>query len=293
MTETVRAAGGVVLRKTQKGSLRILVAHRPRYDDWSLPKGKADKGETSEQTAVREVLEETGYNCRVVAPLGTTRYRVGRGIKEVTWFAMRPLPNSPGFKKNPEVDKIKWLGRKSAADILNYERDRELIIDTDLKKIAETGTIFFLRHGSAGNRDNWKKDDRLRPLTKKGRKQAQSIATNLADRGIERIITSPYQRCIDTVEPIAALTGAKVEISDALAEGPDVDASYQLIHDLAGANAVVCSHGDVIPATINRLMWLGLELQSRFYCSKGSMWEIDIDQGKFTVGRYVPPPEDI
>lgn len=291
MTTTVRAAGGVILRKTDSGNLRILVAHRPQYDDWSLPKGKADKGETPEQTAVREVLEETGYECRIVAPLGTTRYRVGRGIKEVQWFAMRPLPSSPGFKKNNEVDKIRWLSRKRAADLVSYTFDRELILESDLKKIAETGTIFLLRHGSAGNRDKWKKDDRLRPLTKKGTKQANAIAKTLASRGIERIFTSPYQRCVETVEPIAALTGAKIEISEALGEGPDVDAAYQLIHDLAGTNAVICSHGDVIPATINRLMWLGLALQSRFYCSKGSMWEVDIEQGKYTEGRYVPPPE--
>lgn len=291
MTKTVRAAGGVVFKKTEKGSLRILVAHRPRYDDWSLPKGKADGGETPEQTAVREILEETGFACRVVAPLGTTRYRVGSGIKEVSWFAMRPLPTSPGFKKNSEVDKIKWLGRKTASELLNYERDRELILNTDLKKVAETGTLFFVRHGNAGNRDKWKKDDRLRPLTKKGRKQAEAIAGNLAQRGIERILTSPYQRCIDTVEPIAAATGAAIEITEALAEGPDVDASYQLIHDLAGTNAILCSHGDVIPATMNRLMWLGLELQSRFYCPKASIWEIDIEQGKYTEGRYVQPPK--
>jgi 8-oxo-dGTP diphosphatase len=291
VTTTVRAAGGVVLRKTDKGNLRILVAHRPQYDDWSLPKGKADKGETPEQTAVREVLEETGYECRIVAPLGTTRYRVGRGIKEVQWFAMRPLPSSPGFKKNNEVDKVRWLSRKRAADLVSYTFDRELILESDLKKIAETGTIFLLRHGSAGNRDRWKKDDRLRPLTKKGARQASAIAETLASRGIERIFTSPYKRCVETVEPIAALTGAKIEVSEALGEGPDVDAAYQLIHDLAGTNAVICSHGDVIPATINRLMWLGLALQSRFYCSKGSMWEVDIEQGKYTEGRYVPPPD--
>ncbi|MGH8914753.1 MAG: NUDIX hydrolase, partial [Acidimicrobiia bacterium] len=91
MTRLVRAAGGVVFRRTAKGNLRVLVAHRPRYDDWSLPKGKADAGEPPEVTAVREVLEETGYHCRIVTPLGTTRYRIQGGVKEVDWYAMRPL----------------------------------------------------------------------------------------------------------------------------------------------------------------------------------------------------------
>lgn len=291
MTKTVQAAGGIVLKKTPKGNLRVLVAHRPRYDDWSLPKGKVDPGETLEQTAVREILEETGYHCRIVAPLETTRYRVGRGIKEVSWYAMRPLPDSPGFKKNSEVDEVRWLSRAAAKKLVDYDLDRSLIDGHDLRKISETGTIHLLRHAAAGNRNKWKKDDRIRPLTKKGRKQATTIGENLKDRGIERIFTSPFQRCIESVEPLAALTGAKIEVTDALAEGPDIDAAYGLIHDIAGANAVLCSHGDVIPATINRLMWLGLTISSPFYCSKGSIWEVDIDQGRYGAARYVPPPQ--
>jgi 8-oxo-dGTP diphosphatase len=280
----------VILRKTDKGNLKVLVAHRPQYDDWSFPKGKADKGESSAETAVREILEETGLRCRIVAPLTTTRYRVGSGMKEVEWFVMRPLPDSPGFKKNNEVDTIKWMGRKAARKLLDYDHDRGLITDFDLKKIAETGTIHLLRHATAGNRDNFNGDDRERPLTKKGKAQAKSIAESLREREIERIVTSPYKRCVQTVEPLAKMIGATIEISDALAEGPDIDAAYDLIHNLAGANAVLCSHGDVIPAAMNRLMWLGLTIHSRFYCSKGSIWEVDIEDGRYTEGRYVPPP---
>jgi 8-oxo-(d)GTP phosphatase len=290
VTQTVTAAGGILLRKTPKGNLRILVAHRPDYKDWSLPKGKSDPEESAEQTAIREVLEETGYHCRIVSPLETTRYRVGRGIKEVTWFAMRPLPDSPGFKKNNEVDEVRWLSRGEARKLLSYDLDKSLINNHDLKKIAQTGTIHLLRHAAAGNREKWNNDDRIRPLTKKGRRQAETIAGNLKERGVERIFSSPFQRCVDTVEPLARLIGAEVEVVDALAEGPDIDAAYDLIHGLAGSNAVLCSHGDVIPATINRLMWLGLAIHSPFYCSKGSIWEIDIEQGRYTEGRYVAPP---
>lgn len=291
MTRLIRAAGGIVFRVSPKGNLKVLLAHRPQYDDWGFPKGKADEGETPEETAVREVLEETGYSCRIVAPVGTTRYRINGGAKEVHWFAMRPLPNSPGFKKNREVDAIKWVTRKKAKEALDYENDRLLLGGADLKKLSQTGTLRLLRHAAAGNREKWTGNDRERPLTKKGRRQATAIAEALGSAGIERIVTSPFLRCIETVEPLAAATGAKIEISEALAEGPDVDAAYDLVDSLVGANAVLCSHGDVIPATINRLVWLGLSLESRFYCSKGSIWEIDIDRGKFGSGRYVPPPE--
>lgn len=285
----IRAAGGVVFRTTRKGGTKVLVAHRPNYDDWSFPKGKADPGETPEETAVREVLEETGYHCRIVSPVGTTRYRVRGGIKEVQWFAMRPLPDSPGFKENSEIDQIKWLSRKKLRAILSYDYDWNLLEEAQLGKVAQTGRFYLIRHAAAGERATYPADDRGRGLTKKGHRQSEALANRLAEAGIERIVTSPYVRCIQTVEPLAAKIGADVEITEALAEGPDIDAAYELLDSLVGHNAVFCSHGDVIPATINRLMWAGLTLDSRFYCSKGSMWQIDVEEGRFTTGHYVAP----
>lgn len=280
-----------MFRESSKGKLKILAAHRPRYDDWALPKGKAEGDETPEQTAIREVLEETGYHCRVVAPLQTTRHRVEGGIKEVTWFAMRPLPDSPGFRKNNEVDEVRWVTRREALALFDYENDRDLVSGSGLKKLARTGTIFLLRHATAGDRATFKGNDSARPLTKKGRRQATAIAEALAGCGIERIYTSPYARCVETVRPLAKATGAKIREHDALSEGPDVDAAYALVDDLVGYNVVLCSHGDVIPAVINRMMWAGLTLESRFYCSKGSIWEVDLAGGRFTTARYVPPPK--
>lgn len=291
MTRVIKAAGGVVFRETSKGKLRILVAHRPRYDDWGLPKGKADKGETPEETAVREVLEETGFHCRIVAPMGTTRYRINSGIKEVSWFAMRPLPDSPGFEKNDEVDEIRWVSRKRAKQRLDYENDRDLVTRPGLKRLAKTGTLFLLRHAAAGDRTKWDGVDAVRPLTKKGRRQAAAITESLKDRGIERIFSSPFTRCVQTVEPLADAIGAKVVEHDALAEGPDIDGAYELADQCVGQNAVLCSHGDVIPAVINRMMWAGLTLESRFYCSKGSLWEVGLEGGRFTTATYAPPPK--
>jgi 8-oxo-dGTP diphosphatase len=270
----------------------VLIVHRPRYDDWTLPKGKADHpGETSEETAVREVLEETGNHCRIVARLGTTRYRVPGGVKEVAWFAMRPLPDSKPFKKNDEVDAIAWLSKSKAMAQLSYEQDRDLISGIDLKGLSQTGTLYLVRHATAGDREKWQGRDEDRSLTKKGWRQAEAIAEQLAGAGIERILSSPYERCLQTVKPLSKLTGAKIEVSPLLAEEPDLDAAYALVDSLVGFNAVICSHGDVIPALINRMMWAGLSLDSRFYCSKGSIWVVEVDNGKFTTGHYRPPPE--
>ncbi len=278
-----------MIRRTRKGRIEVLVSHRPRYDDWSLPKGKADPNETPEQTAIREVLEETGYHCRIVAPLGKTRYRVSSRTKEVSWFVMRPLPDSPGFKPNNEVDKVKWLKRKKAASRLDYERDRALVAETDLKKLARTGTLFLVRHATAGDRSKWKGSDRSRDLTKSGIRQSQSIADSLAGRGIERILSSPYDRCTQTMVPLASLTGAPVESTEALVEGHDVNGAWELVKSLVGQNAVLCTHGDIIAPLMSRLIEAGLSIDSRLYYSKGSTWEVEVDGGKFTTGTYVPP----
>lgn len=276
---------------TTKGNLRVLVAHRPQYDDWSLPKGKAENGESPEQTALREVLEETGYRCRIVAPVGTTRYRVKGGAKEVSWFAMKPLPDSPGFKKNPEVDQIEWLSRRRAKKQLTYEIDRDLVEQADLKTLAGTGRLYLVRHATAGDRARWKGPDDARPLTKKGRRQAEAIAASLADAGIERILSSPSTRCVETVEPLAKLIGAEIEKTPELAEEPDLDAAYTVVDATIGSNTVICSHGDVIPALINRMMWAGLELSTRFYYSKASIWEVEVEAGRFASAHYHPPPD--
>ncbi len=123
---------------------------------------------------------------------------------------------------------------EKAASVLDYENDRSLVTAPGLKRLAGTGTLFLLRHTTAGDRERWDGIDAIRPLTKKGRRQAEAIARLLADRGIERIYTSPFTRCVQTVEPLADLIGAKVVEHDALAEGPDIDAAYNLADELGG-----------------------------------------------------------
>ena len=239
---------------------------------------------------MREVLEETGFHCRIVAPLGKTRYKVSDRTKEVSWFAMRPLPDSPGFRPNAEVDAVRWLSRKKAANLLDYERDRSLVMETDLKKLSRTGTLFLLRHAVAGDRSKWSAEDRHRPLTKLGHRQARAIAEQLGGRGIERIISSPYDRCTQTVDPLSRDARARVETSDAIAENADLDDSWGLLKALVGQNAVLCTHGDEIAALMKRLVNSGLSVDSRLYYSKGSIWEVEVDGGKFTTGTYFPPP---
>ena len=117
----VRAAGGLVRRDGE-----ILLVHRPRYDDWTFPKGKALNGETDEECALREVLEETGLECALAGDAGTTEYLDAKGRpKRVRWFLMEPVRGA--FVPNDEVDDIRWVEPELAADVLSYDRDIPLL----------------------------------------------------------------------------------------------------------------------------------------------------------------------
>jgi 8-oxo-dGTP diphosphatase len=121
----IRAAGGVVVRDG-----RILLVHRPKYDDWSLPKGKCKDGETDEDCALREVAEETGLGCEIVGTAGETRYLVLKGPKVVRYFVMRPLDGE--FIPHDEVDDVRWATPEEAGRILSHGRDAELLSRLDL-----------------------------------------------------------------------------------------------------------------------------------------------------------------
>jgi 8-oxo-dGTP diphosphatase len=123
----VRAAGGVISRAGPDGELEVLVVHRPKYDDWSLPKGKLEPGETDADAALREVEEETGLRCELGEELPTVRYldRDGRQ-KEVRFWEMRVVGESP-WRPNKEIDERRWIPRSASATLLTYEADRRLV----------------------------------------------------------------------------------------------------------------------------------------------------------------------
>ena len=125
--EPIRAGGGVVWRSDGSGPVRIVVVHRPRYDDWSLPKGKCDKGESDSDCALREVREETGLTCRLGAELPSTRYRDNKGRdKVVRYWTMEPVFDA-GFAPNAEIDEIRWLPMPEAVRLLSYDHDRPVL----------------------------------------------------------------------------------------------------------------------------------------------------------------------
>ena len=117
----VRAAGGIVMRDGA-----VLLVHRPKYDDWTFPKGKAEEGESDEDCALREVHEETGLRCALAQELGATEYVSKGRPKRVRWWRMEPLLDE-GFTANDEVDELRWADPETAAELLTYPRDRALL----------------------------------------------------------------------------------------------------------------------------------------------------------------------
>jgi len=131
----VRAAGGIIRRNGTRGPMRVAIVHRPGYDDWSFPKGKVDRGESLEATALREVEEETGLRCKLVAPLGCTAYSDHKGREKVACYWLMDVVGGR-FGAGSEIDEVRWVTVEDAMDLLSYRRDRALLRAFDL---AETG----------------------------------------------------------------------------------------------------------------------------------------------------------
>lgn len=152
--------------------------------------------------------------------------------------------------------------------------------------------VYLIRHAAAGERAKWKGPDADRPLSKKGRRQADALVDLLAGKGIGRIVSSPFLRCVQTVDPLAARLGLTVETDDALAEEATGDDVAALARKLAPDNPALCTHGDVIPALLDALAAHdGLRLPKRYPCAKGSVWVLNEGADHtFSSAKYLPAP---
>lgn len=185
---------------------------------------------------------------------------------------------------NKEVDEVKWLPVPDAREAVDRKHDGEMM-DLLRHHIPVPATVLLVRHASAGERSAWVGDDRLRPLDEQGWHQAEALVPQLADHPIRRIISSPYLRCTQSVEPLARARGLEIEESDDLAEGHGAD-TVALIRDLQGTTAVLCTHGDVIPVVLDALLPGEKHQRSR----KGSTWALEVADSGPPVARYLPPP---
>ena len=286
MTQEVRAAGGVVLRREDGRALTALV-HRPRYDDWTFPKGKLHEGESFLEAATREVLEETGLSPTVGAELPPSRYEDQHGAPKVVRYWSMEVLDGHELRPTQEVDDARWLPVDEARAMLTYDRDR-VVLDAIA---AWSAPAYLIRHAKAGDRGAWIGHDRERPLSKAGRRQAKALVQMLADRPVERILSSPAVRCTETVQPLAEERGLPVETREDLFEGASLSGMLDLLDDLRSSPAVLSGHGDLIPATIEELEARGADLGTTEGWKKGSTWVLERDAGLIVRATYVPPPD--
>jgi 8-oxo-(d)GTP phosphatase len=249
----IEAAGGVLWRAATGGSgIEIALVHRPKYDDWSIPKGKLEIGEHPIVGAVREVWEETGYTGVPGRPLGETRYLKDSSAKRVRYWAMQAVDGR--FSPNAEVDQMMWLPPREARRHLAPDRDQAVLAGVEAKAVM-TWPCLLVRHGSAGDRATWQGDDRERPLDSLGDDQADALVPLLTAYGIRRVMSADVLRCMETIGPYASFARLPVEseplVSEAgYAEQPDRALERLLEIISSGEPSVVCSQGKTLPALL-------------------------------------------
>ncbi len=281
------AAGGV-LHRFDGVQPSYLLVHRPRYDDWSLPKGHAEPGELLIECAIREVEEETGIAPIADTPIGTISYDAGKVRKVVRWWMME---GAGEFVANDEVDDHAWLPFDEAIERISYVNDRNVLRRADrLAADPTAGTVFLIRHGLAGKRSRWEAPDATRPLDDDGRRQAKALRRLLQAFPVTRVVSSPYRRCVQTVAPLAKRLGVDLETDDALAEHQGPEAAIDLIRSLRGESAVLSSHGDIIGGLIGHFAAEGVPIEDALEWKKGSVWILETVDGHPVSARYVPPP---
>jgi 8-oxo-dGTP diphosphatase len=193
----------------------VALVHRPRYDDWSLPKGKAEERESAPLTAFREVHEETGFTSVLGRALTTVSYTVGGRPKQVQYFSARATGGR--FEPNKEVDELRWLPVRTAAELLTYEYDHA-VLRTFSVEPPQLAAVLLVRHARAGQRESFEGHDADRPLDGKGRRQAEALAAELAVFGPVSVHSAPRARCTETVAPLAAALGLPIHAEPSLTE---------------------------------------------------------------------------
>jgi 8-oxo-dGTP diphosphatase len=296
---TVRAAGGVVWRRGAGRRLETALVHRPKYDDWSLPKGKPEAGEHLLQTAVREVVEETGLSVAAGRRSVRTRYDVGlsngrTAPKEVDYWLMH---GTGDFVPNDEVDQLRWLGLDDATALCSHEHDRAVLADLGRTDLPRAPAVLLVRHASAGERSDFDGPDELRPLDRRGWAQAQRLAEVLPLFCPADLRSAGPTRCQQTMVPLADRLGLDVQPVPELGEeafGDDPAAGLAVIEQLLAAGsghqgpAVVCSQGGAIPSV---LLALGVRRDATAGppwppAAKGSVWALGGCPGALAADYY-------
>jgi 8-oxo-(d)GTP phosphatase len=287
----VYAAGAVLWRPTDSTNpgLEIAVVHRPRYDDWSLPKGKVDPGETAPVAAVREVVEETGHHATLGRRLELVSYPVEAGVKKVYYWAARSTGGE--FTPGREVDELAWLPVADATKRLNYAQDRKMLRHF-AKHPADTHTVLVVRHGTAGRKSRFSGDDTKRPLDKRGRAQAEALVPQLLAFGASDVYAADRLRCHQTVEPLAEELGVTIHNEATLTEEAYAKSPKRGRHRILRiaereGTPVICTQGKVIPDLIEWWCERDGVRPDKSRNQKGSTWVLSLSAGRLVAADHI------
>ncbi|MFG1997837.1 NUDIX domain-containing protein [Spirillospora sp. NPDC048911] len=294
--DVIRAAGAVVWREGPDGP-EVALVHRPKYDDWSFPKGKLKGGEHVLRAAVREVEEETGVVPRLGRRLPTSSYPKDGKTKRVDYWAARAAASS-AFVPNGETDRLEWLPIADAYERLSYSHDVDLLREFEAGP-PDTWPLVILRHGSAGEKREWEGPDELRPLDELGRAEASLLAGLLRSYGPARPISSATARCLETLLPYVRREAVRIVTDDAFtvgatSAGEACDRLFELVTD--GAPVIVSTHGEVVSDLVTGLCKrLGEKVPDDPSLRKGSFWVAHITAGEPGIAaleRHAPTAGD-
>lgn len=291
----VLAAGGVLWRRPADApeDFEYAVIHRPKYDDWSLPKGKLDPGETLPTAAVREILEETGFRAVLGRYLLSVTYRLDeQRDKRVDYWAAESVGGE--FTPNNEVDVLRWLPFQEAAELLSHDIDRA-VLARFLARPPGDRTLLLVRHASAGVRGEYDGPDTERPLDAIGWEQAELLAAQCLAFGVEKVHSADRTRCEQTSLPTANALGTRVRLEPSLSEEAYAIArkpGHKRIRAIAAKRrtAMVCSQSGVIP---DLLAWWakrdGVALP--LVCTKkAGTWVLTLREGVLIAADYLEQP---
>lgn len=256
----ILAGGAVVTRENQLQSTEVLIIYRKRYDDWTLPKGKTEVGESIPVCAVREVREETGVTIRLSLPLDSISYEAGNaGLKKVEYWGGVVL-DSVRRAPDAEVDVVSWLPVRAALGRLTYSHDHFLVQQYLAQPV--TTPLIILRHAKAMDRKDWSRKDSARPITSRGQSQAAKLMPMLAAYGVTKLVSYTSRRCVATLQPYAHERRLKVETHSLLSEeegeenSNGVGALTRKIRAAtleSGEPTAMCVHRPVLPHILDAL----------------------------------------
>jgi 8-oxo-dGTP pyrophosphatase MutT (NUDIX family)/phosphohistidine phosphatase SixA len=256
----ILAGGAVVTREHSLRGTEVVIVHRKRYDDWTLPKGKVEAGESLPVCAVREVHEETGVTIRLGVPLDSISYEAGNaGLKKVDYWGGVVL-DSVRRAPDAEVDVVSWLPVRAALSRLTYSHDHFLV--QQYLEQPSTTPLIILRHAKAMDRKDWSRKDSARPINTRGRRQARLLVPILNAYGVTSLVSSTSTRCVATVLPYAQQEELPIDTHSLLSEEEGANNAKgvgRLMHKIRAATlktgepTVVCVHRPVLPHILDAL----------------------------------------